>query len=368
MSELPIPASVADADAAWLTAALRADGALGPDAAVASVTTSQIGEGVGIMGELHRLRLSYTGDAAGAPASVILKLPSPFEANRAQGVALGMYEAEIRFYAEVAKDTRARLPHVIHSRIVPGTAEFCVLMEDLGHMHMADQAAGMSVDQARVALMALADIHASWWGKADDPEVAWIPSVLHERIQMLAGMWPDIWLGFNAKFGALMPEGTVAVGEAISRHYWTIIQRFAQAPWTLIHQDARVENMLFEDDLTGPDPVVVLDWQGLGRGPAAYDIAYLLGGSLRVEDRRAHEIELVRAYHDRLRAGGVEYGFDDLWLDYRIGHLLGGPATACLTGATFDLANERGRALITSMGQRHFQACLDLDCASLIPG
>ena len=40
---------------------------------------------------------------------------------------------------------------------------------------------------------------------------------------------------------------------------------------------------------------MVIDWQGIGRGPGIYDLCYYLGGSLTIDDRRTREIALVRA-------------------------------------------------------------------------
>ena len=201
-----------------------------------------------------------------------------------------------------------------------------------------------------------------WWGKVQTPELEWVPSVVHERIQGLAGMWPDLWQGFQAKFADRLPEGAIAVGDRIAASYWSLMTTLGARPWTLLHQDYRVENLFF-----GDDDVVVIDWQGLGRGPGAYDLAYELGGSMTVDDRRANEERIVRAYFDRLVAGGVTgYSFDDLWRDYRLSHLVN-TSTPVLVGATMDLANERGVELIATLGNRHFAAAVDLDAVALIP-
>jgi hypothetical protein len=60
------------------------------------------------------------------------------------------------------------------------------------------------------------------------------------------------------------------------------------------------------------------------------------------------------------------YSRDRLWDDYRLAHLLAGPATCVLTGATMDLGNQRGRQLIEVMTQRHFSAAVDLRSADLV--
>jgi hypothetical protein len=68
----------------------------------------------------------------------------------------------------------------------------------------------------------------------------------------------------------------------------------------------------------------------------------------------------VSHYLGALRKGGVEYPADSFWRDYRLAHVIGGTSTAVLTGATFDLGNERGKQLIASMAERHFAAAVDL--------
>ncbi len=359
-----IPASIDAATAEWLTDVLHTSGVLPAAGRVASRKTVQIGQGVGLMGDIFRAELTFDGPRGDAPDSVVVKLPSAFEANRAQGIALGMYEAEVRFYAELGPRTPSGLPAIHRSAIVPGTADFVIVMEDLGHLSQVDQTQGMSVDQAFAAVKVLAEVHAAWWGKVQTPQLEWIPSMVHDRIRMVDGMLPQVWPGFAATFAAALSPEAVALGERFSRSYFHLQEGFVSRPWTLAHQDYRVENMLFGDPAR--DEVVVIDWQGIGRGPGAYDVAYVLGGSLPIEDRRAHERELVAAYHERLTASGVDYPADAVWEDYCYAHALGGLATTLFAGATLDLSNERGKALITSMAQRHFTAALDHDCGRLM--
>jgi Phosphotransferase enzyme family len=365
MSSITIPANPAAVTAEWMSEVLHRSGALPASSSVSAITIEPLGAGVGIMGELARIRMTYAGDASEAPRSVIVKSPSPFEENRAQGVGLGMYEAEIRFMNELDAHTSVRTPRVFLADIVSGTAEFVVVMEDLGHLVMGDQVEGVTVEQARDAVLTMADLHAGWWGKVQTPQMEWVPSVVHARIEGLSQMWPALWMGFNAKFAYTLPVGGATAGELISTHYWGVMNKIAQWPWTLLHQDYRVDNMFFDSD-NRDEPVVVIDWQGIGRGPGIYDLCYFLGGSLTIEDRRANERALVEAYHARLVERGIaDYPLERLWHDYRFGHLTS-CSTAVLVGATFDVANERGVALVETLASRHFQAVVDLDSISLL--
>ena len=352
MSNVSIPSDVSQVSAQWLESAMKAGGKVSVGS-ISAVDLSQIGEGVGVMGEIYRAKISYSSGTG--PSSVVVKLPSRADANREQGIALGMYEAEVNFYTKCADRTVAFVPTAYFADIQPGTANFVIVMEDMGGLSMVSQIDGMSEAQTLAAIESLAAVHASWWGKADDPAIAWAPSVVHERIQAFAQMWPALWEMFQPNFGDQLSADGIALGSWIATNYWRAVEEFAKAPWTLLHLDYRVDNLMFDKNR-----VAVIDWQSMGRGPAAYDLAYLLGGSVTVEARRANEGRWVDAYLEALRKGGVDYARESFWRDYRLGHLIGGTSTAVLTGATFDLGNERGKKLIASMAERHFAAAVDL--------
>ena len=57
MAQVSIPASMADITPEWLTAALRANGHI--SGSVSSAEKVTIGQGVGILGELARITLTY---------------------------------------------------------------------------------------------------------------------------------------------------------------------------------------------------------------------------------------------------------------------------------------------------------------------
>lgn len=344
-----IPKSIEQADRAWLSDVLGAD--------VSHAEVTQIGQGVGIMGDIFKVDLTY-GDARG-PSSVVVKLPSSFEENRAQGVALGMFEAEVRFYNELAPAVSAGLPDIYLADITPGTADFVIVMEDLSHLTLVEQSQGMNLAQAEAAVRTMANIHAVWWDNAQTEALDWIPSMVSDRIAFVDQLLVQILPVFKAGFAERLPEGGEALYTAFAGNYLNINRVIAaRSPWTVTHQDFRVENMLFGHD----GEVAVIDWQGIGRGPGAYDLAYLLGGSLDVEVRRTEERQLVRTYLDTLEHAGVSgYGWDALWDDYGHAQMMGGLATAMVTGGGMDLSNERGRELIATMASRHATAALDHD-------
>ena len=347
-----IPKSIDEVTDSWLSEVLGAT--------VTAHSAEQIGQGVGLMGDIFRVALDIT-DPEGAPASVVVKLPSSFEENRAQGVALGMFEAEVRFYRELAAQAPVGLPAVYSADIQPGTADFVIVMEDLSQLSLVGQSDGMSCDQALAAVRVLAGIHAIWWNRVQTTELEWILSMIGPRIEYVDQLLIDILPTFSEGFGHCLPHDGLKLFELFAGNYLKFNQTLAErSPWTLAHQDYRVENLMFGPE--GSGQVIVLDWQGIGRGPGAYDLSYLLGGSMAIELRREHEQELIRAYHDQLLVSGVtDYSLTALQDDYGFAHLMGGLATAMVTGGTMDLSNARGLALVETMAERHITAALDHD-------
>ena len=347
-----IPKNIDEVTNDWLSEVLSVP--------VAGQSRTQIGQGVGLLGDIYRVLLDLgESPPPTAPQSVVVKLPSSIPENRQQAVALGMFEAEVRFYNEVATRAKQGLPDIFHAAVAPGGEDFVIVMQDLTHLQMVNQSDGMTALQAEAAVKALASLHARWWGEADSDNYEWIPTMIGPRIEFIDDYLTQVFPNFVANFEHELPPGGLEIYQAFVGNYQKINQQIAaRSPWTIAHQDARVENMLFGAD--GSEQVVVIDWQGLGRGPGVYDLGYTLGGSMEPEIRRANEANLLRAYHQRLVDEGIkDYSPEQLQEDYAHTHLMGGLATSILTGGAMDLSNERGRQLISTMIRRHVIAAID---------
>jgi hypothetical protein len=111
--------------------------------------------------------------------------------------------------------------------------------------------------------------------------------------------------------------------------------------------------------------VVALDWQTLSLALPARDLAYFLGTGLCVEDRRAHERDLVAAYHVALTAYGVAgYSLEDCWEDYRFA-MVQGPLVSVF-GCAYGTRTERGDRMFATMVARSCAAIRDLDSLALV--
>ena len=356
-----LPTTTSDITADWLTQALRASGTLPSGGAVASVKMDERAAGVvGFMGEVGRLNLTYDGDAGDAPATMMAKFPTKSPEVMAMMRITRVYEREHRFYDEIAPKTPLRTPETYHITCNPaadenGVDEYLILMEDLGGLIMGDQSAGVSADQARAAMIGLAKHHARFWNGADLETADFIPDVDGPMNRGGQAFYEASLPGFKAVFAhALTPE-MARVADAYGKNYITLLERLAAMPRTLGHFDFRADNLFFEPD----GRVVVIDWQTIGKGGGAADVGYFLSQNLSVEDRRAHEDALLRAYHDTLTTSGVTgYDYDQFFEDFRLGVIYGWIIPVFAVG-TLDSSSQRAVALWTAVIERAQAAIFD---------
>ena len=297
---------------------------LGADVRAVKVLAKNIGNG--ITSSIVRIGLEYgqgeydnTGCLAfGLPTTLIAKFSSFNDVVRGECLRLGFYEREVYFYKALAGKTDARTPVCYYAAFDPDSGRCLLLLEDLtGHVRESS-AAGGSVDQVRLAVQAMARLHAGWW---DHPELHEIPHFFrapskHEEI--VAAFWET----FRQGMGLGDSPEILHVEEVLRRETGAAEAVLNEGPLTLVHNDYQLDNLSF--GLPGRAPeVVLLDWGIYTTARGAADLAYLLVGSLSIEDRRAHEMALMQAYVDALADLGVAgYTMEHLLADYRQAMLL----------------------------------------------
>jgi hypothetical protein len=350
-----------------LTDALRADGALPSGSAVTSVSWERIGEGIGFIGLNGRLRLAYAGDAAGAPASLIAKFPSDDDGARTVGNIFGLYEREVRFYQDLARDAGLRAPRCYYAAWDASEQRSLMLLEDLAETgEMGDQVAGCSMAQAAIALDELALFHARWWRSPDLYRFTWLQDGGEIVRGSLKDTYPLLWQTFLDLHGHMLLPSLRDAVPTLNERVTIVIDRLQhRGDMTLGHGDFRLDNMFF--GRPGADyRLAVIDWQSPARGWGAYDVAYFMTSCVGTEERREHGQDALRAYHERLMQGGVrDYPFEALWEDYR-GSLMAYLAISVITGATLQLSNERAVALFRLIFERLNAAIADADAANAL--
>ena len=348
--------TTADLTPAFLTAAL-ADSTGG--AAVTNVDVEVVGTGQ--MGDCLRLRLAYDRPDAG-PASLVAKLPSGDENSRAAAVMVRAYEIEVNFYRHLQGGLQVRAPRCYFSSLDLDVNDFVLLLEDITNGRQGDQLAGCTPDQAAAAVAELTGLHAPRWGDPDLAGLDWLSRSSPDSEGMFAGVIRALYPGFLERYAGRLSPDVVTVSERVVESL-DAFNANRPRPWTVAHSDYRLDNLLFAD---GPDadPVVVVDWQTCGYGPGIADLAYFVGGSLPVEERRTHEEGLVREYHQRMQAAGVNLSWDDLWSQYRR-YTVGGLIMAIIASMLVK-RTDRGDDMFVAMAERGGRHALDLEALTLV--
>ncbi|MDH5736762.1 MAG: ecdysteroid 22-kinase family protein [Gammaproteobacteria bacterium] len=353
-----IPASVSDIDLDWIKETLVDKRLL--DASLNGLEVESIGAGVGLMGEMARLKLRYEADVSGdkAPETLVVKCAAQNQ-NREVARILDFYQRESDFYNNLSAACPLNTPISYYSDVDRDSYDCIFVMQDLGEITVSDQVAGGTRDQARHSILAIADMHAKWWNNTNAYHWAY---EIHsdEELKKLRDFiyMPSLEAAID-KFSDLISEKNKKILYAVGEHYEKLFP-LVNKNLSFLHGDYRVDNIVYQE-IDGALQSVVLDWQISGKGTPVFDIAYYLSQSLTSEICGAIEEELLAAYHDRLLQNGVQhYTWEECWRDYRLLVLfcLIYPVSTC---GSLDLSNERGRELASVMMERNLSAVERLD-------
>ncbi len=274
-----------DLSASWLAAVIGT----GP---IADFSVERIGTGQ--MSECYRIRLRYAQADARGPESVVLKVAATDPVSRQTGLALGLYEREVRFYGDVAPRLGGPIAPCYHAAVDTSTGVFDLLLGDAGPAVVGDEIAGATIEQARLGVVELGRLHGPLLGDISLAQAPW----LNRDAPLNQAMIAPLYAGFVERYGDQIAPEHRAVCERLVAAFDGYL---AQEPGVrgLVHGDYRLDNMLF--GTAGAErALTVVDWQTVSWGPALTDLAYFLGCALPTEDRREHYDALLRAYHEAL--------------------------------------------------------------------
>lgn len=321
----PAPGRPGDVTASWLARVLSEAG-VPSTGNIAGVEQQVIGEDRGFTGVVTRLTPRYSQVVMDAPESLVAKFPL---AERAGGTS---YRERMATSPELARQFAERSAREVHFYRTSGqlfsqipdcyfghadveAGEVVLLLEDLLDAWPGDALDGCSVSGVRSVLHGLVELQSRWWGDPELDAMAWLgdwPATIPERVERYRQQSVTVIDRYRER---LSPE-VVALLAGLGEHLPRILDDLASAPLTLVHGDLHLDNVMFMPSPGGPIAYII-DWQSVARGPALLDVAGFLAESLTIEDRREHELELLREYHDLLQLAGVDgYSFDRLRDDY----------------------------------------------------
>jgi aminoglycoside/choline kinase family phosphotransferase len=345
----------------WFTGALRDGGTLPRDAAVTAADSRLIGTGQ--LGLVVLSELTYDGHAAnGAPPTVVVKLPSADAGSRQMGSMMGIYESEVRFYHEIAPLLGGAIPRMHWGDVEPASGRFTLVIDDLSPTAtVGDMVGGGTVEQAELAIATLAELQAPIWNDPQLKDKAWLGIA---KTEMLFGAVAPAFELFVERFGERVDQAHLELARRLVPNAAGSAQKLWQPPFVIAHGDYRLDNLMF-GACDGAPPVTVIDWQAARIGPPLLDAAIYLGSCMTTEERREHEERLLRDYHERLLAAGIEdFSFEDVLHSYRVSSLY--PFLLTIAVSVTLQRTERGDQMWAQLFSSSASIAADTDAGALL--
>ncbi|MEA2575149.1 MAG: hypothetical protein QOH93_2447 [Chloroflexia bacterium] len=309
----------------WLTTLLRQEGVLG----LGEVTEVHIAPREDVWNSrAYRLRLTYRGDASGAPSRLFLKL---------KGDNWGREEAAFYRYVRSNGVDLPVLVQCFSSEYDEATGDSHVLLADLSETHFTPftiaQFRALEVVPEAVYLQQIVDtvaeFHAYWWEHpllgtgfaAVAPDFAskegW-EARLEQKGQELAA--------FVEVVGGSLDQSLVRMLREVHSRLPNLWDRYiadripARRALTLINGDCYFIQFLCPNR---PDEgrTHMIDLDSINAFLPAFDLMYMFTTFWTREQRAegGRELAALKRYHERLQEAGVANdSFDQLLLDYRV--------------------------------------------------
>lgn len=304
---LRVPNSLGELNPEYMTQSL--DGVF-PGAEVERIELGEVADGTN---RRARVRLWYrNGDG---PSSVFVKIHGRM-LHRLALVALRAWRAEALLAASGA-ELPLEHPQFYAAATDSSRIACIVVMEDITNRdgRPNDATTALSPDEVADGLAGLAKMHGAFWGRTLPPSLGflapwrlgktWAPI---SRASLAHGLRRLRKSGFEH----LIPRH-VSAG-SLEKQFRSTAALAQSGPQTVLHGDPHPGNTYgLPGNRTG-----FYDWQLVRKGDWGNDVGYFLAGSVKVDDRRAHERDLLSGYLDGARSAGASpLSFDAAWERYR---------------------------------------------------
>jgi aminoglycoside/choline kinase family phosphotransferase len=355
-SYFPLPVTLEEITAEWLTAAIRqrAPGAtvLGFEAVDYIRTTATKVR--------LRLKLDEAAKRAGVPELVILK--GGFEAHSQKVGIPEMHLKEVQAYRDVFPALKLPAPACYFADYDHDRKQGIVIMEDLvaRGVTFCHALRPQTFEEASRRLRALASFHAKTWDNPDLQPGGQFGN-LHEFLGNLMGfvnyhLEPETWERFNGSAQRACVSQTLLSREWMADAFPRMVTFARTLPQCVIHGDMHLNNLYIDTDGTPGfyDSLATT-------GPGMLEVAYHISAGVDLANRARWEAALVNTYLDELVRNGVApIPFDEAMRQYKI---------LLLYGHFVWITNEshyQSDAINTANAARAGQAMLDHDVMALI--
>jgi aminoglycoside/choline kinase family phosphotransferase len=292
----------------WLEEALAEAGHAPPP--VASVEVRLMDGFTGVMGEVGIVSAVYADDTD-LPADFVAKCPLDDDLARLYNSVRLSYLREASFYADMAGPLSAvsgmRVPRCYVNLFDPDTHSATLLLERIHPATKGDNLEGTTFERMRTLVGDLARMHGAYWMDEKLLEHEWILDWHAPTFLLAIPFVRQAWSDMREQFPERHPDDIAALADEFTADIEGWLDRFNQRPWTLIHQDYQLDNVLFRAD--GP---VIVDWQSAMRCFPSDDLGWLLMTGHN-DETLAREPELLAHYRRELAgAGGPDWSEEDL--------------------------------------------------------
>jgi len=337
----------------WLTQCMRDRGVL-PVGKVTSVV-AHVGNNWNVA-TTARLILEYDASAPNdVPKSLFIKIR-----NQKDQFA-NLMPGEVAFYGEQIVD-ELPLPTIYYASSENDGDLTCILMQDLSDTHSQTQwPLPPTLLQCEDAVCALAHLHGHWWThdlselQTAGIDLKWRTKHFSDTVKSFMPKFVDL-LGDRLSSGR--QEIIRSVCAKLPELLWQRL--FSGLPITRVHGDPHYWNVLFNNDPARRE-CIFFDWEDWHYDPGAFDLAYMIALHWFPERRSRYEKHLLRLYFEKLSKHiSAPYCWDQLWDDYRLGHLHN------FVVPLFQVEMGIGPAAWWDHIERLFLAYEDLECADLL--
>lgn len=289
VSALPeLPTLPEDITAAWLSVVLKRR--------VASVKLERTIPGTATK---FCLTVTYEDNETSNKLPTQLCVKGGFDPNFIQKMPwiIMIYQRECDFYNHVVpKVDNMELPRVWWAG--HNSTQGILVMDDLAAKGctFGRPAETWTVSRVLAGVEQLAALHAKTW-QVQASDYPWLTSDYDQAILTLMETYDVVVNGPDRPKIHDYLKDQQRVTAVLKKHYALRNPRFR----CLLHGDAHTGNTYLMNGAPR-----FLDWQMIHIGSALHDVAYFIGAALSIEDRRAHEWDLVEHYLRTLENFGVE--------------------------------------------------------------
>ncbi|KAI1081133.1 aminoglycoside phosphotransferase [Whalleya microplaca] len=255
-------------------------------------------------------------DSSSRPTDICVKGVFDPAMLESQPWTLSLAQREADFFAKIAPTIK----HMGYPRGWWGgttTKQGIAIMSDLTHegCTFPPEIASYSLEKVLDGAAQIAGLHAQFWGKSQD-DYPWIWNNYDPAMKFIVEPWDSIVREpGRPKLPEYLMDGT-RVKKAQDKYYARRNPKFR----TLLHGDTHLGNVYF----TAEGHTRFLDWSAYHFASCFHDLVYFMSSMLTIEDRRAHEMEVLDHYLEVLhRLGGPKFDRDDeeLMIEYKRSYL-----------------------------------------------